>query len=156
MISQTVEYSLRAMVLLAHAAGKPKTVQEIAAVAQIPSPYLSKLMQGLVRAGLVKSRRGVGGGFTLGRAAAEISVWDIVQAVDPIKRILSCPLGIRGHVNLCPLHRRLDQTLALIEEAFHNSSLVDLLAERPESSPLCRNEEQIVPLGLSSIANREL
>mgnify|MGYP003524606466 CR=1 FL=1 len=67
MISQTVECSLRAMVLLAHAGVEPKTVHEIAATAHIPAPYLSKLMQGLVRAGLVHSRRGVGGGLLFGR-----------------------------------------------------------------------------------------
>lgn len=149
MISQAVEYSLRAMVMLANAGEEPLTVQKIAATAKIPAPYLSKLMQGLLRAELVHSRRGVGGGFTLGRAAKEITVWDIVQAVDPIKRILACPLGITGHVRLCPLHRRLDQAMALVEEAFRKSSLADVLADSsPAGGPLCREKSPLVPLGL--------
>lgn len=149
MISQAVEYSLRAMVMLANADQEPLTVQKIAAVAKIPAPYLSKLMQGLLRSELVHSRRGVGGGFTLGRAAKKITVWDIVQAVDPIKRILSCPLGVPGHIRLCPLHRRLDQAMALVEEAFRKSSLADVLADSsPTGGPLCREDPLIVPLGL--------
>lgn len=149
MISLAVEYSLRAMVMLANAGEEPLTVQKIAAIAKIPAPYLSKLMQGLARAELVRSRRGVGGGFTLGRAAKKITVWDIVQAVDPIKRIFSCPLGISGHVRLCSLHRRLDQAMALVEDAFRKSSLADVLADSsPTGGPLCRENPPLAPLGL--------
>lgn len=157
MISQAVEYSLRAMVILANADQEPVTVQKIASSAKIPAPYLSKLMQGLLRAELVHSRRGVGGGFTLGRAAKEITVWDIVQAVDPIKRILACPLGISGHLRLCPLHRRLDQAMALEEEIFRKSSLADVLADSsPTGGPLCREDSPVVPLGLKLVAGGEI
>lgn len=148
MISQSVEYALRALVLLAHAEQVPMTVLDLAKRAQIPAPYLAKLMQGLVRAELIRSRRGVGGGFTLGRGAREIAIWDIVQAVDPIKRIKACPLGIAGHLQLCALHRRLDETTALVEDSLRKSSLADLLTEQPACGPLCANEPRIYPLGI--------
>ena len=147
MISQAVEYSLRAMVMLANAGEEALTVQKIAAIGKIPAPYLSKLMQGLLRAELVHSRRGVGGGFKLGRAAKEITVWDIVQAVDPIHRILSCPLEIPGHIGLCPLHRRLDQAMAMVEDALRKSSLADMLADGSSTGgPLCSENSPNVPL----------
>lgn len=147
MISQSVEYSLRAMVMLGYRHGEPTTVQQIAELTRVPAPYLSKLMQGLVRAGLVRSRRGLGGGFVLLKQPAEITMWDIVDAVDPIKRIRSCPLEIESHESLCPLHRRLDEALAHIENAFRGTTLADILNERAGSTPLCE-DKSIVSLKL--------
>ena len=137
MLSQTVEYSLRAMVSLAYRHRRPVTVQEIARLSRAPAPFLSKLMQALAKAQLVRSRRGQGGGFLLAREPDEISIWDIVQAVDPIRRIERCPLDVQGHVQLCPLHRRLDEALAQMEAAFRATTLAQLVAEAGADSPFC-------------------
>jgi Rrf2 family protein len=141
MFSQTAEYALRAVVCLAARAGSPQTTQQIAAATQVPAGYLAKVMQGLSRARLVHAQRGLHGGFTLTRPAGELSVLDVIQAVDPIRRIRACPLGIKGHLNLCPLHRRLDQAMGLVEDALRDSTVAELLAE-PERArgipiPLC-------------------
>jgi Rrf2 family nitric oxide-sensitive transcriptional repressor len=141
MFSQTAEYALRAAVYLASQEGTPRTTQEIAKATQVKIAYLSKVMQSLGRQGLVQSQRGLHGGFTLARPAEELTVLDIIQAVDPIQRIKSCPLGIQGHFNLCPLHRRLDLAMKLVEDALRKSTLAELLAE-PERAhgvpiPLC-------------------
>ena len=74
------------------------------------------------------------------RPPEELTVLDVVQAVDPLKRIEVCPLGLRGHgANLCPLHRRLDQAVATVETAFRNSSVADLLGDPRGSRPLCED-----------------
>lgn len=122
------------------------TVHEIAEVTRVPAPYLSKLMQGMVRSGLLKSRRGLGGGFTLSRPPDAITMWDILQAVDPLKRIHSCPLEIEGHEELCPLHRRVDAALAGVESAFKGTTLAEVIAESGSDSPLCTRRSDIVPL----------
>jgi Rrf2 family protein len=141
MISQTAEYALRAIVYLASQVGAPRTVQQVAEVTRVPAGYLSKVMQGLSRAHLVHSQRGLHGGFTLSVPAEQLTVYDVIQAVDPIRRIRSCPLGLKGHVNLCPLHRRLDHALAMVEEALKASTMAELLAEpNPKKGipiPLC-------------------
>jgi Rrf2 family protein len=137
MISQTAEYALRAIVFLADH-GEARTTQEIAAATLVPPSYLSKVMQALSRARVVRSQRGLHGGFTLARAPDEMSVWDVIQVVDPIQRIQSCPLGLKAHGRkLCPLHRRLDDALALVENAFRESTVGDLLREPTKSKPLC-------------------
>jgi Rrf2 family nitric oxide-sensitive transcriptional repressor len=141
MFSQTAEYALRATVYLASQQGVPRTTQEIARATQVRIAYLSKVMQSLGRKGLVQSQRGLHGGFTLARPADELTVLDIVDAVDPLRRIKSCPLGIKGHINLCPLHRRLDRAMELVEDALRESTLAELLTE-PERArgipiPLC-------------------
>ncbi|HLX63276.1 MAG TPA: Rrf2 family transcriptional regulator [Planctomycetota bacterium] len=138
MISQTTEYALRAMVFLAEREGHPHAAQEIAQATHVPAGYLSKVLQSLVRANLLISQRGLGGGFSLSRSKSEISIYEVVQAVDPIRRIRSCPLELVAHgTNLCPLHRRLDNALALVEDSFKNSTLAEILDTPGSSRPLC-------------------
>lgn len=137
MISQTAEYALRAAV---HLAGqdKPQTTQEIADITRVPAGYLSKVLGSLARAGVVSSQRGLHGGFTLAQKPDDVSVLDVINAVDPIQRITTCPLGLKAHgKRLCPLHKRLDDAMASIEEAFGDSTLADLLADPSPSRPLC-------------------
>jgi len=138
MLSQTVEYALRAATFLATSPQEPRTVEQIAEATRVPMAYLAKVMQALVRGRIVSSRRGVGGGFTLLRDAASIRILEVVQAVDPIQRITTCPLGLASHgTRLCPLHRRLDQAIAAMEKAFASTTLAEVLAEPSRSVPLC-------------------
>lgn len=138
MLSQTVEYALRAVVCLANASPKAQTTVELSKLTHVPAAYLSKVMLGLTRAGLIRSQRGPNGGFTLVKPPAQLSLLEVVNAVDPIRRIRTCPLEIREHgTHLCPLHRRLDQVLAMIESAFAATSLADILGETNGSAPLC-------------------
>ena len=88
----------------------------------------------------------------LTKEPSEITAWDVVQAVDPIGRIESCPLGIESHSGkLCPLHQRLDQLLASIEQALRETKLDELLGERTGNSPLCDEADvvDVIPLDLS-------
>jgi len=138
MFSQSVEYALRAMVYLAQRPNTAQTTDDIAGATKVPRAYLSKVLQGLVRAGLVRSQRGLRGGMTLARTPDEITILAVVAAVDPIRRIKSCPLGLASHgVRLCPLHKRLDDALASVEAAFGSTTLAEILAEPTESVPLC-------------------
>ncbi|GDY11986.1 transcriptional regulator [Planctomycetota bacterium] len=138
MISQTAEYALRAMVMLADREGIPQTAQAVSEVTQVPVGYLSKIMLGLVKAGLVTSRRGLHGGFVLSSTAAKLTIYDVVEAVDPIRRITTCPLSLAAHgKKLCSLHRRLDDALATTETAFRAVTLQQLLTQTGNSRPLC-------------------
>lgn len=139
MLSQTVEYSLRAIVWLASHPGDPQTNHQIAAATLVPAGYLAKVMQALGRGGLVTAQRGKSGGFMLARSPANVSVLEVVNIVEPIQRIRTCPLGIAAHgSHLCPLHKRLDEAMAMVEKAFRESSIADILAEPSKSKPLCR------------------
>lgn len=138
MFSQTVEYALRAAVHLASQAPDACTTDQIAACTRVPRAYLSKVLQSLSRAGLVQSQRGLGGGMSLGKPASAITILEVVNAVEPLKRIRTCPLGLASHgTNLCPLHSRMDRALATVEDALGNSTLAEVLAEPTRSVPLC-------------------
>lgn len=123
MLSQTVEYALRAMSHLASLRGRSSTCEVIAQATRVPPGYLAKVLRDLVSARLVNSFRGPGGGFVLAREAASISVLDIVNAVDPIHRIECCPLDNPLHAGLCPLHRCLDDAMGQIESMFRRTTL---------------------------------
>lgn len=129
MLSQTVEYALRAMSHLASLRGPSSTCELIAQATRVPQGYLAKVLRDLVSARLVISHRGPGGGFVLAREASSISVLDIVNAVDPIRRIECCPLDNPLHASLCPLHRCLDDALAQIEATFRRTTLRSVLDE---------------------------
>lgn len=138
MFSQTVEYALRAVVHLAHQAPAGRTTDQIAAATLVPKPYLSKVLQALRRGGIVASQRGVGGGITLMKTPAELTILEVVNAVEPIQRIQTCPLGLTAHgVRLCPLHRRVDNAMAMVEKAFQSTTLAEILADPSPSVPLC-------------------
>ena len=135
MITQTAEYALRAVVYLA-GQQSPQTTSAIAEKTQVPAGYLAKVMQGLGRAGLVHARRGLHGGFVLVQAAEELTVLEVVNAVDPVRRIRECPLGLHGK-NLCPLHRKLDDAARLIEETFRDTTVADLTSVPQNRKSLC-------------------
>lgn len=137
MFSQTVEYALRGVIYLA-SRDAPCSTDQIAQATQVPRAYLSKVLQKLRQAGIVSSQRGAGGGVRLARSSEELTLYDVVDVVEPIQRIETCPLGLRAHgVRLCPLHRRLDNALAEVERAFRDTTLAEILAEPTESPPLC-------------------
>jgi Rrf2 family protein len=138
MFSQTVEYALRAVVQLAGAAPEAQTTEHIARATKVPQAYLSKVLQSLVQAGIVRSQRGIGGGMALVKRPADLTILEVVNAVDPIRRIRTCPLELASHgINLCPLHRRVDNALALVEEAFRSTTLQEVIDEPTTSKPLC-------------------
>ncbi len=144
MFSQTVEYALRAMVVLASRPRLPLTTHRIAVDSRVPPDYLIKVLQSLARQGLVTSQRGKNGGHLLMRDAAVISILEIVNAVDPICRIKTCPLDLHGE-KLCPLHRKMDDALAATESAFRSTSLAELLLGPVAGRPLCLEEESACP-----------
>lgn len=156
MFSQTVEYALRAVVYLADQ-GRACTTPQIAEVAKVPGPYLAKVLQSLSRGGIVRSQRGLRGGFTLATDPSRITIWDVVQCVEPIRRILTCPLDLASHrTNLCPLHKKIDSALEAIENAFRATTLADLLADPSPSKPLCPVGPQTVPLSTARVRRKSL
>lgn len=124
----------------------PKTTQTISAATQVPTGYLAKVMQSLSRSGLVKAQRGLHGGFTLAAPAAETTVLQVINAVDPIRRFHDCPLGLHG-INLCPLHRKLDDAAQKIETTFGDTTVGDLVHVPLHLKPLCGfpNSSAVVP-----------
>src|SRR2546422_456462 len=130
MLSQTSEYALRVVTYLAMKPDKPAKNAEIAGITKVPADYLYKVLQTLHRAGLVVGHRGMHGGFTLARPPEDISVLQVISAVDALPRVQVCPLHLEGHsVRLCALHRRIDSAFARVEEAFDETTIAELISD---------------------------
>ncbi|MBI5826917.1 MAG: Rrf2 family transcriptional regulator [Deltaproteobacteria bacterium] len=93
-LTRDCEYALMAVLYLAsQPEGKVSLVREIAEARDMPRTYLSKIMQHLARAGLVRSRRGANGGLVLGRPSGSITMKDVIEAVEGPIRLNVCLTG---------------------------------------------------------------
>ena len=137
MLSKTAEYALRAVVLLAGRSEGPASADLLAERTKVPRRYLHRVLQDLAAADLVASRPGPGGGYSLAREPERVTILDVVNAVSPLERIRSCPLGLRSHTELCPLHAELDRAYAATEAAFAGVTLRALLDSTSPVVPLC-------------------
>jgi Rrf2 family protein len=81
-VSAKVDYALRAMLELAAADGDLVKGEQLATAQSIPQKFLESILLDLRHAELVTSRRGVEGGYALGRPAAEISLADVIRDVE--------------------------------------------------------------------------
>ena len=91
-LSKKADYALIAMKHLAQkSSGAPSTsAREIAELYGIPIELMAKVLQRLVRTGLLVSTQGTRGGYTLGRPSASISVADVIQAIDGPLTVTAC------------------------------------------------------------------
>ncbi len=142
-ISRRVDYALRAAIYLANQApGVAVSVTEISDKADIPRKFLEKIIQDMIHAGLVISRRGSHGGYLLNRSPREISFQDVMESVEgPISLNICVP-----HSNLCGVSARCGMLHVFAEgqrrliDLFATTKLADLVsigpAERIEPTSL--------------------
>jgi Rrf2 family protein len=138
MFSLTVEYALRAVTYLAITPNRIHTTADISKATKVPSPYLSKVLQALQKHGIVTVKRGLHGGYHLTKDPKDLSLYEVVNSVDPVQRIETCPLEIASHgKKLCSLHRKMDQAMENMEQAFRTTTLHELVSSSGPSIPLC-------------------
>lgn len=130
MLSQAVGYAITAMGHIAAAGGTPVLVKEIAEAADIPAPYLAKIINALARRGLVNTQRGVGGGVTLAHQATEISMYDVSVALDdPIVKP-TCMLGTAecSDERACPAHKFWSSHRDKVMDFLKSTTVADIAA----------------------------
>ena len=137
MLPKTAEYGLRAAVWLGRTPNTLQSADQLAKATRVPRRYLHKVLQDLVKAGLVRSQSGPGGGYALTRPPEEITILDAISAAGGIERIRMCPLGLDSHSSLCPLHEELDKAYAMLENAFSRVSVAEVLEKSSSTPPLC-------------------
>ncbi|WP_242928843.1 RrF2 family transcriptional regulator [Pontibacter vulgaris] len=108
MLSKTTEYALRAIVYIAlnDAQGLKVGIKEIAKELELPAHFMGKILQDLVRKGIIASVKGPGGGFYLHRQASEISLLEVVKTIDGLEAFRKCGMGMKqcSDTHPCPLH----------------------------------------------------
>ncbi len=132
MMSRAADYAARAMVYVASADnGNTATTQEIAARQGVSQAFLQKIVQRLVQAGLLRSQRGASGGVTLSQPPADISLRQIVEAIEgpiTLNRCLRGP-GECFRDAICPVHEVCVRVQKDMLATLENSTL-DKLAMR--------------------------
>ncbi len=127
-LSKKTEYSIVALQHLARSDAAVATVKEIAETCRIPQPLLAKLLQQLARKRLLRSVQGVRGGYRLDRPAAQISVADVLEAIEGPLRITAC--GAAHHrcerLSFCDLRQRMAPLQLKIAKYLQQVSLSDL------------------------------
>jgi Rrf2 family protein len=119
MLSRASKYAILSTLYLAeHSSTDNKiSVKDIADSIDVPSPFLAKLFQQLVRGQIISSTKGPNGGFYLSEKNEQMTVCDIIENIDGLERINGCFLGLDkcDAENPCPVH--------FIVEPFKNSIL---------------------------------
>ncbi len=123
------------IVLLTHLAAAPErqvNAPELATETHLPLPMVSKILKVLVREGLLDSHRGVKGGYSLSRPPEEISMAEVVTALEGPIAITECIDDQSGcaHEPLCPVRGRWQRINAALREALAGISLAEM-AETP-------------------------
>ncbi len=105
-LSQTTGYAIKALGCLNESPGQCGLIAEIAGRTGLPKPYLAKIVNSLARKGLVAAKRGHNGGISLARRPEEISLLQIVEAVEGKEWLGPCLLALDDCTsdNTCPTH----------------------------------------------------
>ena len=133
-ISKTSEYALKALIELAIDHDKGNAVALINDIAKregIPQKYLEQILLGLRNAGILVSKRGVGGGYSLSRSPENINLGEIIRAVEGSLSPVNC-VSIGSHVNCpeessCGLYSVMLEVRDAVSSVLDNTSLKDVV-----------------------------
>ncbi|KAA9325673.1 RrF2 family transcriptional regulator [Adhaeribacter soli] len=132
MLTKTTEYALRAMIYLAlHASPDKKIgIKEVAQELDIPMAFIGKILQELVRKGLLASTKGPHGGFFLERPARAITIMDVIREIDGLEAFKRCGLGLKkcSDNHPCPLHQDFKIYRDGLARLFSQRTIQDLIA----------------------------
>ncbi|MBF0571771.1 MAG: Rrf2 family transcriptional regulator [Candidatus Omnitrophica bacterium] len=129
MISKTSVQTIRALLELAHLpAGKTQGVGSIAKKIRVQQNYLGKVLQRLVKEGILISQKGLNGGFRLAKTPAHISLYDIVSSLENVKRWEGCFMGepVCLDSSACCMHRRWDLVRRTYVDFLKSTTIADL------------------------------
>lgn len=125
--STATGYALQALAALP-GDGSFRLAKNLAETLSLPGPYLAKILQNLVQAGLLESVRGPRGGFRLAKPASAITIGAVVEALEGAEAMEGCVMGFDhcGPDSPCPLHPVWSQVKAQIDVSLTQATLADL------------------------------
>ena len=130
MFSKACEYSIRAMMYIVTKTkdGSKAGIKDIARHTDTPEPFVAKILQTLSKEGIVSSIKGPNGGFYIDPRQKEISLMDIVKAIDGKDLFTSCGLGIKNcsEKKPCPIHYEYKAIREQVSEMLKNNTIHDL------------------------------
>lgn len=154
-LSQTTGYAIRALACLPESGAPPRQIADVARCTRIPRAYLAKIVNRLVRQGLVSARRGHRGGIALAQPAARITLLDIVEAVEGPDWLGHCLLGLEECRNQqeCPTHGFWMEICRQIRDRLGATSLAEVIAAFPDR-PNCDSSSAAAAAARSTARRR--
>ena len=147
MLSQTAEYAVRAVVYLGQQA-EPVTIHDIAVATEVPAAYLAKVLRSLATKQIVRASRGIYGGYMLRVPPAELSLYDIVVAVDPLRHESDRFLPDSSPNQLfAPMFARCEEAKRQFGQVLKETRLSDVLAQAPRCTGEAISRVSIDPSG---------
>jgi len=133
MLSRASKYAILSTLFLAeHSNEKTKiSVKKIADSIDVPSPFLAKLFQQLVRGNIISSTKGPNGGFYLTKRNTKKTVLDIIENIDGLSKINECFLGLEkcDGTNPCPVHFIVEPFKENIMAKFRDKTILEFSQE---------------------------
>jgi Rrf2 family protein len=128
-LSHTTGYAIKALGCLDGPSPSSRLIADVAKHAGVPRPYLAKIVNSLVRNGLVATKRGYKGGISLARSAEEISLLEVVEAVEGKGWIGDCLLGLEACTSQrnCPTHDLWERIRVEITERLRTTTLAEIV-----------------------------
>lgn len=131
-----------AIIVLAQMAREPErlvTAPQLALDSAVPLPTVAKVLKDLAREGVLHSERGVHGGYKLARVPGEITVLEIIRALEGPVSLTACVDGSAGNCDvesLCPMRGNWDRVNGAIRAALESVSLADMAVPAPRFEPM--------------------
>jgi Rrf2 family iron-sulfur cluster assembly transcriptional regulator len=127
--SQTTGYAVRALICLDQRRDHACLIRDVATCASIPKPYLARIINDLTHKGLVNAKRGYQGGIALARPATEISLLQVVEAIEGPDWIAPCLLGLDDCTShkTCPIHVFWQRVSGQLKDILSRTMLTDVM-----------------------------
>lgn len=145
-LSKMTDYATVVMTRLAQVPDRLHSAQSLADSTHVELPTVSKVLKSLARAGLVTSQRGAQGGYRLARPAEEISVAEIISALEGPLGMTECSIhsGMCVQEPVCSVRRNWRKISHAVVDSLRQVTLADM-AEPMESDPLALRLEPVHP-----------
>lgn len=137
MLSNTCKYAVRSLIYLGKFStdGTKIGIKKISADLAIPTPFLGKILQNLVKQKILLSTKGPNGGFSLGKKTNEISLFDIVRIVDGEDFFKNCLIGLQPcsthaqNEKPCPVHTRFGPIRYQLLQFYQETTIEGILSD---------------------------
>jgi FeS assembly SUF system regulator len=135
-LSKLADYGIVVASHLARHPERQQTAPEVAASTSVPLPMTSKVLKMLTRAELLVSHRGAHGGYGLARAATDVTVAEVIEALDGPIAITSCTEPTPGDcsiLSLCPARANWERINRAVREALGDVTLAEMALTIPSA-----------------------
>ncbi len=138
-LNRITDYAVVVLTRMAHDPRRLVTAPQLSEESNVPAPTVAKVLKALTKEGLLASQRGVNGGYLLARSARDISMFEVIRALEGPVNLTACVDGVEGGCDveqLCPVRGNWDRVNQAIKSALDGVTLEDMAVPTMFGIPL--------------------